>query len=294
MAGAPSHKTRVRLYRDEIAAALDAWPSQVLSKTELSELLDAHRQAWKLGLTTTEKFYSLVSEILPLTTVRLEFPYRPITRYCWRDVDTLELTQSIHANGYFSHYTAISVHGLTEQVPKTIYFNIEQNRRPGGGHLNQGAIDRTFKGKMRLTSNVATIDDRQICLLNGGNTDCLGVETRTLGNNSQIRVTDIERTLIDATIRPAYSGGVFEVRRAFEAAKDSVSINRLCSYLRTINYTYPYHQLVGFYLQRAEYRESQLKLLKQFPMEYDFYLDYGLKSPGYDSTWKVFFPKNFE
>ena len=37
----------------------------------------------------------------------------------------------------------------------------------------------------------------------------------------------VERTLIDAAVRPAYSGGVYEVAKAFEQAKDAVSVNAM-------------------------------------------------------------------
>lgn len=106
-----------------------------------------------------------------------------------------------------------------------------------------------------------------------------------------IRVTNLERTLIDAAVRPVYAGGVFEVKNAYKAAKDQVSINKLASYLKTIGYTYPYHQIIGFYMERTGYRPTQLDLLRTIPQQYDFYIDYGLKQPGYDSKWRLYFPK---
>ena len=36
----------------------------------------------------------------------------------------------------------------------------------------------------------------------------------------KIRLTNIERTLIDIAVRPVYSGGVFEVLKAYRLAKD--------------------------------------------------------------------------
>lgn len=275
---------------DDVAAALDRFERRVLGRDDLRALWSDYRDSLSM-----EEFISLLTENLPLRPVRLPFPARPIQRYIWKEASSYELVQSINSRGYFSHYTAIQLHGLTEQLPKTLYFNIEQERAPGGGQLTQAAIDRTFHGKTRVSSNVAIFEDREICLLNGANTQALGVELHRLRDGTtQVRVTNIERTLLDATVRPIYSGGVYEVRKAFETAKDRLSVNRLCSYLKRIGYTYPYHQLIGFYLERTGYRESQIELLRQFPIEFDFYLDYGLKDKAYDSTWRVFFPKGFE
>ena len=49
-------------------------------------------------------------------------------------------------------------------------------------------------------------------------------------------VTGVERTLIDATVRPVYSGGINEVLTAFSRASKMVSINKLVAMLKKINY----------------------------------------------------------
>lgn len=46
-------------------------------------------------------------------------------------------------------------------------------------------------------------------------TNSIDVGVKTI---KKIRVTDLERTLIDIAVRPAYSGGVFEVLEAFKNA----------------------------------------------------------------------------
>lgn len=105
-------------------------------------------------------------------------------------------------------------------------------------------------------------------------------------------VTNIERTLIDIVVRPVYSGGIFEVARAYDVAFSQFSVNRLASYLKRLHYTYPYHQAIGFYMERTgKYSETQLALLRQFDIEYDFYLAHKLKETQYIDHWKLFVPK---
>ena len=133
----------------------------------------------------------------------------------------------------------------------------------------------------------------RIVKVNGKNTTQLGVSEQPRAKAGPLRVTDCERTLIDATVRPAYSGGIAVVARAFELAKESVSVNKLTAYLRKLRYVYPYQQAVGFYMERAGYEEPLLKMLEQFPIEYDFYLQHAMKSPVLNKRWRLYAPKGF-
>lgn len=69
--------------------------------------------------------------------------------------------------------------------------------------------------------------------------------------------------------------------KAFENAKGDVSINKLVSMLQKLDFTYPYHQAIGYYLERAGYKTSQIALLDNFPKESDFYLTHGMGTTTY-------------
>ncbi len=87
-------------------------------------------------------------------------------------------------------------------------------------------------------------------------------------------------------------GHVAEVLEAFRRAQPHVSVNRLCACLSELNYVYPYHQAIGFYLERAgNYRDSQVRLLQKAGMEFDFYLAYQMAKTSYSKTWRLHFPK---
>ena len=120
------------------------------------------------------------------------------------------------------------LHDLTEQIPKTIYLNHEQRPLPKNSNsLEQSRIDLAFKSKVRVSNNRTVFENNEICLVNGKFTDQLGVIEIQGKDNEKLRVTNIERTLIDATVRPVYSGGVGEVLKAFKLAKDKLSNNKL-------------------------------------------------------------------
>jgi predicted transcriptional regulator of viral defense system len=97
-----------------------------------------------------------------------------------------------------------------------------------------------------------------------------------------IRVTNLERTLIDIAVRPFYSGGVHKVLEAYKRAAERVSVEQMATMLQTLDYTYPYHQAIGFYLERSGYYDdASIKLFHEFPKEFDFYLANGMKSTAY-------------
>ena len=67
-------------------------------------------------------------------------------------------------------------------------------------------------------------------------------------------------------------------------AIERISINKLSAMLKKLNFTYPYHQAIGFYLEKAGvYSESQIKIIEKFQRKYDFYLTHQntLKNGNY-------------
>jgi hypothetical protein len=307
-------ENRQMLSIPKVEATFRTTRQRIFTSLEIAQFIDRHIEAWVVfrsdgnGKPQTKRESVLIPLDSPRQTnilkvllartklrkERLAFPYRAETRFTWGEVPTYALIQSLNEDGYFSHYTAMHFHGLSEQIPKTIYFNIEQPASSGGGTLSQEGIDRAFKGKCRVSTNVVALRDTRIHKLNGGNTGRLGVVPFTTEGGEQIRITNIERTLIDAVVRPVYAGGVAEVAAAFRAAAKLVSVKRLASYLRKLNYTYPYHQAIGYYLDRAGvFNESDINLLRKLPIEFDFYLNYQIKNPAYNEKWRLWVPQRF-
>jgi predicted transcriptional regulator of viral defense system len=128
--------------------------------------------------------------------------------------------------------------------------------------------------------------------LRGSNTNNLGVVGIEEPNGGRLQVTNIERTLVDIAVRPFYSGGTREVQKAYIKAKGRISTDLLISSLRKIDYVYPYHQAIGFYMQRAGFENSALNSLKKMGFKYDFYLDYGMGQTDYSKEWRIYFPRN--
>jgi predicted transcriptional regulator of viral defense system len=108
-----------------------------------------------------------------------------------------------------------------------------------------------------------------------------------------IDVTSLERTLLDITVRPVYAGGVEEVLKAFIRAKGRADIQSLVEILRKLDYVYPYHQAVGYYLERAGYCPEEIELVSAIPMEHDFYLTHYTGETVYVKHWRLHVPVTF-
>jgi len=127
-------------------------------------------------------------------------------------------------------------------------------------------------------------------LLSGKHSGRLGVTKTTGSQGEQLDLTDVERTLIDIAVRPTYAGGAKIVAKAYRSALPKTSISRVSKLLKELNHVYPYHQAVGFYLQNAGQPLSALQPLREPGLNFDFYLEHGMKQTAFDSTWRVHFP----
>jgi len=197
------------------------------------------------------------------------------------------------SNAYLSHFSAVVFHDLTEQLPKYIYLNVEQGHKSRHkNNLTQARIDFAFSRPWRVSNNFARHKDARIFLLNGMHTGNIGVVQAETATGQIVRVTDIERTLIDIAVRPIYSGGVFEVLKAYRSTIARIDVDKLIGYLKAIGYIYPYHQVIGFYLERAGARVNQLRL-KDMSMDFDFYLTHQMKKKEYSKEWRLYYPSGF-
>lgn len=268
---------------------------RIYTLINLAEVLRQNRDAWTLpNKTTPTEWGNFLVEKKILREVLVNLPNKKLTKYVFGEMSDFEIALSIKKDSYLSHYSAVFLHQLTESVPKTIYTNVEQNKKGAGGgiDLEQRNVDLAFSRPMRRTNQVAKMGDTNIVLLNGKNVDRIGVKEFDF-EGGPVFSTDLERTLIDIAVRPNYAGGVREVLDAYIAAKGTVSVNRLTACLKRMDYTYPYHQAIGFYLERAGYDDSAVGLLRELPRDVDFYLTYQMKETEYAKDWRLYIPKGF-
>lgn len=96
---------------------------------------------------------------------------------------------------YIGYYSALSHHGLTEQVPRTVYV-VTPTR----------AQSREIHG---VPYRVATITERKF----------FGYEPTSI-EGTTVNVANLEKTLVDCADHPEYCGGIRELAKAMVAADD--------------------------------------------------------------------------
>jgi len=275
----------------EIKKVLEESNTKAYSETFLKTVFQKNREHWNISISMKAKHF-------------LDFLIKEkfLTEYEFRDqngkrklifsssgVDESTLIMGLHPNGYYSHYSSMILHQLTLQMPKSYYLNVEHTKEIPYQSLTQDAIDSAFSQPQRKANNYFTFKTKKIFVINGKKTGRLGVISRNF-NKESFAYTDLERTLIDIAIRPVYSGGVFEVLGAYQTAKKKVDPEKLESYLTQLNFIYPYHQVLGFYLEKAGYGTKVLKLFeKETPFK--FYLTYNIRSEKFSAKWNLFYPK---
>jgi predicted transcriptional regulator of viral defense system len=267
---------------------------KIFSTSDLAKILSSNRDAWKLAQTTTTPLFIdfLTSKgKLHRITVR-SLSYSNITRYAWGEVSPYQIALSLKRHAYLTHATAVFLHGLTDLLPKVLHVNAEQSPKPvPAGQLTQAALDRAFSNTERRSNYVFEYRKSEFILISGKFTNRLEVGTIRGPNNELLELTKLERTLIDICVRPIYSGGPYQVLEAYRAARDRISVNTMLATLKKLDYMYPYHQAIGYYMQRAGFPESHYSKFKALGLHFDFYLTHHLTDKVYDQDWRLYYPK---
>lgn len=297
-------------YSDEIVEKAQKEFGNILNRTSMIEIIKEFKYKKKLKSSSSlNKFIDIIIEKLNLfkpVKIMNEYKEDIVVRYVATHtyVSPYEIALSLLSNSFLSHYSALYVNDLTLNTPKDIYINKEQSRKDFYSNqefsITQGRIDYAFSKKMRRTNMIYSFTYEDISykvhVLNSKNTNNTGVITKkVIGFSGPIKTTNTERTLIDVTVRPGYSGGPIEILEAFSRAKNSINLKKLWDYLKQFNHSYPYYKAIAFYLKYANY-EYKSELKKYYDDDsrnnLTFYLDYQMISPKRDDELNIFFPKN--
>jgi predicted transcriptional regulator of viral defense system len=292
-----SMKARLKQVKRDVEKVFKTSGTSVFLKRDITHILSEHREEWDLpksvGLTKFINFLLAETALNPIELVSKD--YASEERFVWGNPSVYAIALSLRKNAYLTHGSAVFMHGLTDEIPKTVYVNYEQSaKNPPAGKLTQEGIDRAFANRQRQSKLIYDYDSYQIVILSGKHTGRLEVSAMKGNGNELLDVTKLERTLIDITVRPAYAGGVVQVLEAFKAAKDKISANTLVATLKKLDYIYPYQQAIGFYMERAGYSEQQWSRLLKLKSSFDFYLAHGLPAKKkYDERWGLYYPDIF-
>jgi len=111
---------------------------------------------------------------------------------------------------YIGYWSAMNQHGLTEQLPRTVYI-VTTDR----------AQEREIHG---VTYRPVTVTEQKF----------FGYQPTAVGSN-QVNISSIEKTLVDCADHPEFCGGIGELAKAMQnAAETRCSWERVVEYLRRV------------------------------------------------------------
>jgi hypothetical protein len=290
-------RLRVAGAKREITAFFSGAARNVYSPADLNNIRVKYRYPWGLEQFGADDFteYLVREKVLRQHIFKSEKYKSEIVRYSYGKPSLLEIASSLKPRAYFTHGTALALHGLAKLDKSKIYLNSEQSpKRKPQGALVQHGIDQTFSRKQRTSTLVYKLGRLSIIILSGKNTGQLAVKSIPGPAGVLLPATNLERTLIDIVVRPAYAGDALGMLQAYKAAKKHVSIDRLQTILKELDYVYPYHQSIGFLMQRAEYAEKDCAKLRALGLRHKFYLNYGIQQKNYSSDWQLHYPATMD
>jgi len=259
---------------------------------DMQKLFDDNRKKFPDYSRSFKKFLRRLLE-LGLTERHIldEEGYQKRTVFTFGVFDSLECIVRIEKYAYFSHHTALFLNNMTQQIPKTAYVSYELSEtKKRNSVLKQENIDKVFSAQPR-EARYFTFNRRPVLLHASRYTGRLGIKENS---NGKYFHTDPERTLIDSVVRPHFSGGIFNVLNVFLENRDNYSAVRIAEYLKRLDYIYPYHQAIGFLLEKAGHSEKELSLFEEMGTGNRFYLDYEIADRSFSQRWNLIYPSAFD
>ena len=125
----------------------------------------------------------------------------------WYTIHEFLIAQHLAPEGYIAYWTALHHHGLTEQVPRTVWIATHRRRR-----------ERTING---VTYTFVTLRSHKI----------FGQQPVWI-EGQRVSLASLEKSLVDALDHPAHCGGIVEVAKALSTAltERDISLEGLSDY----------------------------------------------------------------
>lgn len=184
-----------------------------------------------------------------------------------------EIAMALVNPAAISHWSALNYHGLTEQTPRTIFVLTSAKSVP---RTRKKAIE---KSSGYVVSNIAY----QFVQIKPEY--YFGIEEVWI-NESRIKITDIERTLLDCLMSPQYCGGFSEVFYIFENNLATINLEKIIKYALKLDTTTI--KRLGYILETLGTNKELLQPLQLVPIKGFRLLDPTNARQGkYNKNWMI-------
>lgn len=166
------------------------------------------------------------------------------------------LASALISPGYISYWSALNYYGLTEQVSKTIFIATVKQKR------EKSLLGLTFKF---ITLHQAKFFGYTVIQL----------------NNHRVNIAEREKAIVDCLDLPRNCGGITEVVKAIDSAKEELDLPKLIAYAHNMGNAAILNRL-GYILELLGIKA------KVTPSKHYVFLDpVGKKKGTYNKKWKV-------
>lgn len=184
-----------------------------------------------------------------------------------------EVAMALVKPAAISHWSALNYHGLTEQIPRTVFVLTSAKNVP------------RVRKKNKDSSNDYIVNGVTYQFIQIKPEYFFGIEDIWI-NESKVKITDIERTLLDGLMSPQYCGGFMEVLHILEENLTKINIEKLIEYALKLDQATI--KRLGYILTTLGIESTLLKPLHIAPIKGYRVLDpTGLHIGKYDKHWMI-------
>ena len=160
-----------------------------------------------------------------------------------------EIAMALVQPAAISHWSALSHHGLTEQTPRRVFVLTSARTVPRLRGVKTETAERGFPVGAMIYQFIQVKPER-----------FFGTEDVWV-NESRIKITDPERTLLDGLMEPQYCGDFAEVLHAFEVRAAKLDLERIIHYALKLDAATV--KRLGWTLERQGFEPARLEPLRK-------------------------------
>jgi predicted transcriptional regulator of viral defense system len=185
-----------------------------------------------------------------------------------------EIAMALVAPAAISHWSALSYQGLTEQVPRCVFVLTTAR-----------SVPRLRGGKAEHSDEGYPVGETIYRFVQVKPQRFFGIEEVWV-DESRIRITNPERTLLDGLLAPHYCGDFAEVLHAFEVRAPKLDLERITNYALKLDVATV--KRLGWILERQGVDATRLKPLREVPVKGYRVLDpTGPRRGPCDARWMI-------
>lgn len=183
-----------------------------------------------------------------------------------------EIAMALVQPAAVSHWSALSYHGLTEQAPRRVFVLTTARSVP---RVRGARAQRADEGYAvgGTTYRFVQVKAEKF----------FGIEDVWV-NESRIKMTDPERTLLDGLMMPQYCGYLSEVLHAFEVWTPKLDLDRIIRYALKLDAATV--KRLGWILEQLGIERDRFEPLRKVPIKGYRVLDPAVprRAPGFPGT----------